>query len=534
MKLRYFIPCLIALVAVFATSCSNDNDPTYYDNVRVSSSFVTIPIEGGAQKIILDAGEDWCLDFEVPVSTDSLSDEMGKVKYDEYKSQLETDENKWFTVSPASGRAGRTEITFSADAAECSHTSNIKIKVGDTYQNIVVAQISDEETPESSVVDVINGPDSKNYKVTGTCTKIDNTNYGNWYLQDAEGNEIYIYGTVDASGAYNWNSFDIAVGDVVTVEGPKKTYNGTVELVDVSVVKVVKALLSTKEGTKTIAMNADAFTIAVKQLGEGLTFSSKSEWIKMDSGYSVDDKGNFVFTLHADANNSGAVREGTIVFESTKGKNTTKLPVVITQLWQDTKNVTVAQIAADITAGAKTYDYTLTDAVVTYKNGSNFFVEDSTGGILIYDNSATLKVGDKINGRIWGKSSMYNNLPEITLFRGELAKIEEGKAPKPTVVKYSDLVSNYDRYMSCYVELNDVTIGSAVNVLYSKVVSAGSLTDGKNELAFNHQSTGKYDNKKIYYYIQAESGSKVNVICIPSVYKTNKQLNIWEQSWISK
>lgn len=533
MKLKYFFASLVATVALF-TSCTEEFEPTYLDGVSVSSSYVAIPVEGGSQKIILNADEDWCLDFDVQVSADSLSEEKGKVDYKVPCNQLETKDNNWFTVSPANGKAGKTEITFTAPANGDTRSSNIKIKIGDKYQELVVAQIAEGETPMSTIKDVIAGPDAKTYKVKGTCTNVYNTNYGNWYMEDEEGNQIVIYGTLYDGKTQN-NPIEnnkISVGDVVTVEGPKTTYNGTIELVDVTVLKVDKALLSTKEATKTIVKDAGDFTLSVKQLGEGLSYASECEWITIDNGYTVDKAGNLVFQLHAQENTTGASRQGTVVLESTKGNVTTKLPIVVTQLWQDTKEVTVAEFAAEVAGGAKTYDVTLKDAVVTYKNGSNFFIEDATGGILLYDGAATLKVGDKINGRIWGKSTLYNNLPELTLFRGELAKIEEGKAPAPKEVAYAELVSNFDRYISCYISVKNATVGKTIDVIYSKVNSAGSLTDGTNELALNHQSTSKYNGSKIYYYVQAEAGSSVNVVCVPTVYKTNKQLNIWDKSWI--
>ena len=62
-------------------------------------------------------------------------------------------------------------------------------------------------------------------------------------LRDATG-EILIYGTRDKEGNNGQNNsiaaWGIEVGDSVTVEGPRKTYNTTVELVDVTVLNVTK------------------------------------------------------------------------------------------------------------------------------------------------------------------------------------------------------------------------------------------------------------------------------------------------------
>ena len=50
MKLRYLIPSFLAVVGLF-TACSDDNDPTYLDEVRLSSSYVAIPQDGGQTTI---------------------------------------------------------------------------------------------------------------------------------------------------------------------------------------------------------------------------------------------------------------------------------------------------------------------------------------------------------------------------------------------------------------------------------------------------------------------------------------------------
>ena len=91
-----------------------------------------------------------------------------------------------------------------------------------------------------TIAQVIAGEDGNTYKVRGIVTSITNTTYGNYYLKDETG-ELLIYGTLDANGqTTNFASLGIEVGDIVTVEGPKKTYNQTPELVNVTVLKIEK------------------------------------------------------------------------------------------------------------------------------------------------------------------------------------------------------------------------------------------------------------------------------------------------------
>ena len=90
------------------------------------------------------------------------------------------------------------------------------------------------------ISNVIAGEDGITYCVRGEVTKIANTQYGNFYIKDETG-ELYVYGTLDANGATkNFASLGIEVGDIVTVMGPRKDYNGTVELVNVRVMKIEK------------------------------------------------------------------------------------------------------------------------------------------------------------------------------------------------------------------------------------------------------------------------------------------------------
>ncbi|MBO5594516.1 MAG: BACON domain-containing protein, partial [Prevotella sp.] len=212
MKLRYFIPSLVAVVAAMFTGCSDDKDPTYLSEIRVSQSYVSLNTSGGSNTINVEATGSWTV----------------------------SGAPEWLTVSPASGNGNGT-ITFSAEAAE-GRSAEVLISCQGQTQRINVIQ-GLATVSNATCAEVIAGPDSKTYRVTGTVKSIANTTYGNWYLQDKTG-EVYIYGTLDAKGAEkNFTSLGLEVGDEVTVEGPKTTYNGTVELVNVTVIKINKSLI---------------------------------------------------------------------------------------------------------------------------------------------------------------------------------------------------------------------------------------------------------------------------------------------------
>lgn len=539
MKLKYIIPAAIAAMTMLA-SCS-ENDTLELDNIKVSQSYITLPEKGGDVAVEITASEDWTFDIDFDVEEKKLDDEKGVVKYYVPTKQLDLKDNSWFTVSARSGSKGKTKVTFHADATTDSRSSALQIKAGDKIQNVIVAQtVGAQEVKAVSVKDVIAGTDGKTYRVKGSCTAISNTNYGNWDMSDSEGNSIMIYGTVDATGAYNWSSFNIAVGDEVVVEGPRKTYGSTIELVDATFISVKKALLACDDVNKFLAKEATSFELKVAQKGEGLSFESQSDWLTIEgNGYTSDGKGNLIFKVNVEENTTGSNRTGSIVLKSTKKDDETILPVSITQLGSSAVAEggiaainTVLKTSTDKKKPAK-FDYILKNAKVTYKNGSNVFVEDETGGLFVYGNDV-LKVGQVINGRVWGEGYAYSNLPQATAFNLQFAKVTtpEDSKVEPMSVTLTELNAKFDYYMNRYVKISDAKVETAVDAKYPEVKSNGKITDGTNTFGLRIQSTGKFNGNKIYMYIQAAKDANVDVVCIPSVFKSDKQLNIYEQKWV--
>ena len=305
------------LTVIGLTSCSDDNDPTYLDEVRVSQSFVAIPQGGGSTTLTINANADWA---------------FANQKWIQGKDTLVAAAPRWLNISKTNGSSGQTDITFSAEGALDGRNCELLLNCGGKTQRINVIQ-GLSTVSNATCAEVIAGPDSKTYRVTGVCTRIANTNYGNWYLQDATG-EIYIYGTVDASGKYNWASFGIDVGDVVTVEGPKTTYNGTVELVDVSVISVRKSLVKIEEG-ETNAFDADGgdFLVRLSLSGDGPYINISEDarsWVGVTAVQKTDSTVNINF--HVANNTEEAARSAVIEFTSTNGSTSSTVSATISQM----------------------------------------------------------------------------------------------------------------------------------------------------------------------------------------------------------
>ena len=72
------------------------------------------------------------------------------------------------------------------------------------------------------------------YYVTGKVTEVYNTQYGNMYIEDAEGNKFTIYGTYSADGSARYDAMDVkpVAGDTVTVYGVIGAYSGKAQMKD--------------------------------------------------------------------------------------------------------------------------------------------------------------------------------------------------------------------------------------------------------------------------------------------------------------
>ena len=349
MKLKYFIS-FFALVALLA-SCSDDDAITLLDEIQVSSSYVSIDEAGGSNTITLNAKEGWTFDeAELPA---------------------------WLTVSPMSGGAGETNVTFTAPAAPDGRTAVLHVKCGDKSQTINVIQ-GLAVVSEATCAEVIAGPESKTYRVTGTVTRIVNTTYGNWYLVDVTG-EVYIYGTLDAKGGTkNFLSLGLEEGDIVTVEGPKTVYNGTVELVDVTVVKIQKSLVKV-EGydpeDATIPLEGGNVTVNLScKTANGISVEIPDEAKSWLGIVSVTGGAEPVVTFHANANNGGD-RSTNVVFKTVddKGKEYTAMATI-----NQKGAIVAATVAEFLEAAVGDTQYRITGVITKVANATygNVYVRD--------------------------------------------------------------------------------------------------------------------------------------------------------------
>ena len=506
MKLKYIFGSLLS--AFLFAGCADDGDTVgTYNNLTYDDTYVTISADGGDATVTLKTNADWKFDDIFSV-TATINGEKTTLSYPlpvKLNSDKTAGEYAWLTVDKLSGTAGETTLTFHADATDGGRETELRLSVGDKKQFIRVRQGSMEATP-STCAEIIAGPDSKTYQVTGTVMSIANTTYGNWYLADETG-QIYIYGTLDANGATkNFTSLGIEVGDVVTVEGPKTTYNGTVELVDVTVIKIVKSLVKVVTPDATIAKEGGEFSVKVAYKGSGANFTIPAEaqsWLHpTGSTYKAGVKTIYdtaepadttIFTFQVDAN-EGEKREAAIDFSSSNSSSSSTVTFNVKQAAGSTgggtqgktgvDGSTIVSIAAFNAAevNADVY-YQLTGTVTNLKDGDqygNFDLVDETGSVYVY-------------GVLSEKGGEKKKFQELVAAHG----IKEGS--KITIVGtrgvYNDKIEVLNAYFVCMGEPGNGG-GSTVGADGSTIISVSDFNAAAESNDVWYQLTGTISNLK--------------------------------------
>ena len=149
----------------------------------------------------------------------------------------------WLTVVSKEHSGELAVVVLSAAANEGGNrTQDVEFVTtlnGTEYKSVVT--VSQTGAIQEATAAEINAAEDGTalYKLTGYITKIVKADYGNLYIKDATG-EVYVYGTLDAEGGkQNFASLGINEGDIVTVVGPKASYNGSPQMSNVSVEKHV-------------------------------------------------------------------------------------------------------------------------------------------------------------------------------------------------------------------------------------------------------------------------------------------------------
>lgn len=449
------------------------------------------------------------------------------------KANLQHNLPSWLTVSPMSGNAGKDiKLTFSADATDKTRDAEVLIKINNETQRVIVKQYVPSVAQAASCKDVIEGADSKTYLVTGMCTGIYNTTYGNWYLNDGTG-EITIYGTLDKDGnTKNFLSWGLEVGDEVTVEGPKTTYGTTIELVDVTVKTIKKSLLKVESiKPRRVEKTGGLVKVRMSYKGDDLSFNNDLDWATV-VGIEKDVDGYAVATVKVEANNAGK-REGDITFSSTltngKESQTSAVPVTIRQKG----SIIDATCAEVMSAPDGSSLYRVSGIVTKIANDTfgNLYITDATGDAYIYGvlvngeskkfSTLGIKEGDIIE--VVGPKTSYNGINEMK----DVTVSWHKTVTKTAASEVSAMADDDKNDPKNYIRLTGkVTKPSAESGNKFDLETYGNfdLVDESGSIYVYGVSTGWKGETKKFSTLGVKEGDIITIVAYKTSYKGNAQV----------
>jgi len=485
MKLKYIIASFVAAAALLV-GCTVEEPVSKLVGLEVSEDYVSVAAESQTSATItVTADGSW----------------TASVKGGD-----------WLSVSPANGSGGQTTMTISAADASAARKAAVYIVMGDKTKIVTVSQLAPQgvDVEPSTCAEVYAG-ENITYRVTGTVTTIANTSYGNWYLNDGtvEGDGLYIYGTFNSKGQYpkdadgGWASFGIEVGDKVTVEGPKSVYQGTVELVDVSILKIEKSLIDANLTTATVAPEQGTDTLVVASKVQPVLVTVNADWVKVSD---LTEEGNYLITY--DANPRTADRTATFTI---KAPGAVKA-VTLTQVGVPATGMTVTEIIA---AADNDMVQTLPSTVVVALTTRGAVLSDGQNALYAYGNSAAaLKTGNGV--KVSAKKTTYNGVPELTDITDVFVDSEGNAVNHPTATDITATAAEYNASVAEYIKLSGTlsVSGNYYNMTLDGIdpeTKMGSIVYPVDEL-----NAKSFDGKKItvtgYFNGLSSKGRYINII----------------------
>ena len=489
MKLRYLLTSLVAAAAMLV-GCTQEEPVSKLSGLEVDNDYVSVAADEGSAVTIKVKGDD------------SWTAAIPDTKVD------------WLTVNPTSGAAGQeVTVTFTASkAAAAARGTEVHFTMGSKVKIVKVNQLAPAgvEVKASTVAEVLAGDEGKTYRVTGTVVSIANTSYGNWYMNDGTSEtNLYIYGTFNAKSQYpkdadgGWAGFGIEVGDKVTVEGPKTVYSGTVELVDVSIIKIEKSLIDASLTTPTVGPAAGTDTLNVASKVQPVLVTIDADWAKItdfteDGNYIIEYKEN-IYT---------APRTATINIKAPGALKSLTLT-------QEGVPATGSSITEIIAQPDGTVIQTLPSTLVVALSTRGAILSDGTNAIYAYgDAAAALEVGDAV--RMSATKKTYGGVPELDTITDVFVDSKGNAVSHPKATDITATAADYAATVSEYIKLSGTLSksGNYYNLDIDGVdpsTRQGSLSNPVGSL-----KADSFDGKKVtitgYFTGITSKGKYVNII----------------------
>lgn len=174
----------------------------------------------------------------------------------------------------------------------------------------------------------------------------------------------------------------------------------------------------------------------------------------------------------------------------------------------------IADLKKVVTADEQSFELKLTNAIVTYVNINNAFIQDESAGIQIYMKGHGLKAENTFTGIVNVKAKLYNGLAQITNWASTVEPTRS-EVPEPVVVTLAELTGdNYSKYESVRCKVVGVTVIKGMEVQDGEISQNGTVMavrGGVKSLTMNE-------------------GAILDMIGYPSIFNGTKQFQVWKNS----
>ena len=266
------------------------------------------------------AGYGTSVDLKVPVL--NVDNTEFAVACDASKVEINIESNiawtvagKGVTATPAEGEGnGTVVLEFGANETYEEVVYTVTVASEAEVEPVVITITQEAAEPEFMAVTVAEflaaAEDETMYELTGVITSVTNTTYGNFYLKDATG-EVLIYGLCSPEGEQKyWAASGAKVGDTITVQTVRTSYNGTAQGKNALFVELVPFVAQASEwgvvgdlnnwgGTKDIVMYTTWHT---ENLFVAYNVEIASGSFKIRANNAWDDTKNYGFEVAGSVN----------------------------------------------------------------------------------------------------------------------------------------------------------------------------------------------------------------------------------------
>lgn len=165
----------------------------------------------------------------------------------------------------------------------------------------------------------------------------------------------------------------------------------------------------------------------------------------------------------------------------------------------------------------------LNNAVITYADEKNAYLQDADAAILIYIKKGhTMTAGQSYTGVASGKAKLYNGLREITAIDWGTIIPESAAVPAAEIVTVPNLIADYDKYENMLVCVQNATVTSALTSRNATISQ-----EGKEYIIYDK-------NVGLEGTALSTTNAIANVTGFPGAFNETYQLNVFENAAVEE